>query len=206
MTVVTPEELAKFSTLERKRLRIRTSKDYWGNNHTPRERMWYICLADKVGHLQAPKYADDIINWKQSRPPDHILQQWLIDYDDGKHIVDEAVRARVEAKVDRFHKQEHVTFLRQMMKAGKKAMEPVEEAGDMKQPVILKYIADGVNQGMLMHNARNQPVEALSLGGLTINVGQRPPPRKLRQKEVDQIIEGDFKVLKGANIGSADGN
>jgi hypothetical protein len=83
-----------------------------------------------------------------------------------------------------------------MIKAGHRALDPVEESGDMKQPVILKYLADGVNQGMMLHNQRAQQQDSsVNLGGLTINVGNKPPPRKLRQKDVDQIIDGDFKLL-----------
>ena len=179
-------------TTSKERIRTRVTVGWYPGSHSVKERQAYAALADRVGHRLAPDYADSIINWKLGRPPDKQLSAWLHEYEDEKWPVDDRVRSRVEHKVDRFHKQEHVNFLRQMMKAGRKALEPVEATGDMPQPVILKYIADGVNQGMMLHSARSQQTEQLSLGGLTINVGNRPTPKKLRAKQVEQVIEGVF--------------
>lgn len=173
----------------------RKLEGYTGNRHTIRERAWYLALAETVGYKDAPLYADDIINWHQGRPPDHILKRWLYEYDDGNHQYDDAVKTRVEQRVARLNKQRHMGFLQRMIKAGHRALDPVEEDGDMKQPVILKYIADGVNQGMLLHNQKQQQESSISLGGLTINVGKQPPPRKLRAKDVDAVVDGEFKLL-----------
>lgn len=178
----------------------RVTEGYWGNRHTEREKQWYAALSEKVGYKNAPKYADDIINWQQARPPDHLLARWLNEYDNGDWPIDDAIRVRVENKVDRFHKQEHMGFLRQMLKAGKKALAPLEATGDMRQPVILKYIADGVNQGFLMHNDRQKQTEGLQMGGLTINIGQKPPPRKLRQRDVDAIQGGALDQIIEAEV------
>ena len=191
----------------------RKTEGYNAGRHTEREKQWYAALADVVGYSKAPEYADHIINWRQCRPPDSIMRDWLWDYDAGKWEVEDAIRSKVENKVQRFHKQEHMGFLRRMIKAGHRALDPVEADGDMKQPVILKYLADGVNQGMMLHNQRQPQSEGLSLGGLTINVGTRPPPRKLRQKDVDQalslqspeIIEGDFKLLPEMSHANSNG-
>ena len=173
----------------------RKTDGYVGNRHTAREQQQYAALSDKVGHKLAPAYADDIIMWKQCMPPPHILEQWLLDYEDGKWEVPDRIRQRVEAKLDRFHKQEHLSFMRRMLKAGNKALDPVEKTGDMKQPVILKYIADGVNQGYMLHQNQKPQQEQMNVGGLTINIGQKPPPRKLKAKESNQIIDGEFKLL-----------
>lgn len=156
------------------------------------ERQWYAALADRVGHRLAPDYADAIINWRYGRPPDHILARWLQEYEDEKWTLDDRIRSRVEHKVDRFHKQEHMGFLRRLGKFGHAVMDEVaKNPGGMEQPVILKYVADGMNQGMMLHSTRRQE-EQISMGGLTINIGNKPPPRKLRPKQVEQMIEGTF--------------
>lgn len=174
----------------------RKTTGYTGNSNTVKERRWYAALADKVGFRNAPKYVDDIIIWKQGRPPAHILENWLRDYDDAKFDVPDDIRVRVENRVERFHKQKHMGFLQRMIASGHRALDPVEETGDMKQPVILKYIADGVNQGMMLHSSRAAAaMETMGLGGLTINIGNKPPPRKLKQKDVDKIMDAEFSVI-----------
>jgi hypothetical protein len=175
--------------------RPRLTEGYSGNRHTAREKQWYAALADTVGYKYAPKYCDDIINWKQARPPDHILKRWLEDYEDGAYTVDPAILAKVEARVQKFHKQEHVTFLRKLQKAGDKVADAVIKTGHTRQPVLIKYAADGANQGWLLHQQHRPSQELMNLAGLTINVGQRPPPRKLRPRDAEKIIEGEFKEL-----------
>ena len=181
--------------------RLRTG--WYPGNHSIRERQMYAALADRVGHKQAPDYADHIINWRLGRPPDQVLARWLQECEDNAWTVEDGLRARIEARVDRFHKQDHITFVRQMIKAGRKAMSSVEETGDMAQPVILKYIADGVNQGMMLHSPRRQE-EQMSVGGLTINIGNKPPQRKLRPRQVEQLIEGTFTEIPTLASGNPD--
>lgn len=160
--------------------------------HSIKERQWYAALADCVGHTKAPEYADEIINWKLGRPTDTILTDWLHQHDDEEWTVDDRIRVRVENKVARFHKQEHITFLRRVGKFGIAILDNATQLGAMPDPIQLKYAGDAYNQGMMLHSARSQPTESLSLGNLTINVGNRPTPRKLRPKQVEQVIEGVF--------------
>ena len=172
----------------------REREGYWGNKHTPREREWYIALAEKVGHQQAPNYADYIILWKQGRPPDNILEKWLFEHEDGDHTVSPRVQTRVDNKVDRHFKMKHILWLQKMMDAGIKAIEPVEETGEMAQPVLIKYLADGVNQGMMLHQTKiERQSDTIAFSGLTINVGKPPTPRKLRQR--NDTVDAEFKEL-----------
>lgn len=170
-------------------------------NQSIKERQWYAALADVVGHTKAPEYADEIINWKLGRPPESVLGDWLHQYDDEEWTVDDRIRVRVENKVARFHKQEHITFLRRVGQFGITILDKATQQGAMPDPVQLKYAGDAYNQGMMLHSARSQPTESLSLGGLTINVGNRPTPRKLKPKQVEQVIEGTFTEVP-AQLGS----
>ena len=175
----------------------RDADGYYGGMHTVRERAWYLALSDKVGHKNAPDYADAIIVWHATRPGMPTLNQWQREYDDGLHheTITEDIRAKVGNRVDKHHKQEHRNWLRQMMKAGVKLIDSADEHGNISQPQSIKYLADGVNQGMLAQHEPGRTQGEVNLGGLTINVG-KPPPRKLRARDKpEQLIEAEFKEL-----------
>ena len=164
---------------------------YKGGPGTARERAWYLALSDYVGHTVAPSYADDVVIWRE-KPTDVKLKQWQLEYDQGYHgdTITQEIREKVAMRVNRLHKQQYRDHLRLMMDV---ATALLKDGKEIVQPIALKYLADGINQGMLAYNVRTD--EAPRRVG-RFKSKQKAPTQRALAAPKEQAVTAEFRVLE----------
>lgn len=149
---------------------------------------------------------------EESCPPPHIIYSWARAVDAGEEEVDPKLFKLMEDRIMRMFtaqvRKGIVQSSRALQHLGKKVIDGTLDPKTQSQILSLGQAVNyGVGNYATFHKAVTAPRQedgTLPLGGLTINIGQRPPPKKLRARE-PLMIEGEFKEVPAgdpASLGS----
>lgn len=135
-------------------------------------------------------------------PPPHVIYSWARELDAGEIEVDPKLFKIMEDRLMRMFSAQVRKGIVQSSKAlqhlGKKVIDGTLDPKTQSQILSLGQAVNyGVGNYATFHKAVTAPRQddgSLPLGGLTINIGQRPPPRKLRARE-PLLIEGEFREV-----------